>query len=87
MGGQPDRPKRIDVRIDAFLTTGDGHRFKVLVRDLSARGFRVELDDLLLVGEHVFLQVGSKEAAAAEIKWVLGREAGGHFLDEAPDTA
>ena len=81
----PQRPTRIDVTIYAVLTTSDGHSFKVIIRDLSAKGFRVELDEEVLVGECVSLQVGSREALRGEIKWALGREAGGHFLEEASD--
>lgn len=80
------RPTRIDVEIAAVLTTADGHSFKVTVRDLSARGFRMELDEEVLVGEHVSLQVGSREAVRAEIRWALGREAGGSFLEAVPDS-
>ena len=82
----PERPTRIDVNIHAVLTTADGHSFKVVIRDLSAKGFRVALDDEVLVGEQVSLQVGSREAMRGEIKWALGREAGGHFLQEVPES-
>ena len=83
---QSGRPTRIDVKMEAVLTTADGHSFAVIVRDLSAKGFRLELDDEVLVGEQVVLRVGSKDAAQAEIVWALGHEAGGHFLEAAPDT-
>jgi hypothetical protein len=85
---RPDRhrrPTRIDVEIGAVLTTADGHSFKVTVRDLSANGFRMDLDEQVLVGEHVSLKVGSRDAMRAEIKWALGREAGGCFLEGVPD--
>jgi hypothetical protein len=78
---QAKRTTRVAVDIDAALTTSDGHTFKVLVRDLSAQGFRLELDEEVLVGEQVSLQVGSKGVFAAEIIWALGREAGGQFLE------
>jgi hypothetical protein len=87
---RPDRhrrPKRIDVEIGAVLTTADGHSFTVTVRDLSAKGFRVELDEEVLVGEHVSLRVGSNDAMRAEIKWALGREAGGYFLEGVPNSS
>jgi hypothetical protein len=75
------RPRRIDVELPAVLTTSDGHAYKVLVRDLSAEGFRLELDDELVIGEAVLLQVGREPACRAEIKWALGREAGGIFVE------
>ena len=80
------RPTRIDVRMAAVLTTSDGHRFNVIVRDISAKGFRLELDEEVLIGEHVTLQVGSASPVTAEIKWALGREAGGSFLEAVPDN-
>ena len=73
------RPTRIDVAIDAVLTTSDGHSFDCVVRDLSLTGFRLELADEVLVGEQVTLKVGARETYVGEIKWSLGREAGGVF--------
>lgn len=82
----PERPTRIDVSIEAVLTTSDGHSYTVVIRDLSAKGFRIALDDEVIVGEHVSLKVGTGDAMVGEIKWALGREAGGHFLDGVPDV-
>ncbi len=82
---EPERARRstrISVDIDAVLTTSDGHCCKVIVRDLSAEGFRLELEDEVLVGEQVSLQVGRARALAGQIVWALGREAGGRFLDQ-----
>ena len=84
-GGKAERPTRIDVELPAVLTASDGHSFNVTVRDLSADGFRLELDEELVVGEQVLLQVGREPACRAEIKWALGREAGGYFLAEDPE--
>jgi hypothetical protein len=41
----------------------------------------LELDDEVLVGERVTLEV-PRGVFVAEIAWALGREAGGHFLEE-----
>jgi hypothetical protein len=77
-----ERPTRVDVNIEALLTTSGGHCYTVVIRDLSAKGFRIALDDEVIVGERVCLKVGSKDTMIGEIKWALGREAGGHFVDE-----
>lgn len=70
--------------LSATLTTSDGHSFAVVVRDLSAEGFRVDLGpEELLLGEQIRLQMSKHETYVAEVKWVAGREAGGLFL-EAP---
>jgi hypothetical protein len=84
---KPDRPRRIDVKLDAVITTAEGNSFAVLVLDLSAQGFRVEVDDHLIVGEHISLKVRTREAAEAVIKWTLGHEAGGQFLGGIPATS
>ena len=81
------RARRIDVRMDGRLWTADGGRFPVTVLDLSAHGFRIELQEPLAVGERVRLGIGDKDIADAAIKWVLGREAGGTFTGAVPDLA
>ena len=87
MNASDRRPRstRIDVNYDAVLVTSDNHEIAVTVKDLSRDGFRIELRDEVLVGEHVRLRVGPNEEIAAEIKWALGSEAGGVFLDGKPD--
>ena len=75
------RSKRIDVHYDAVLVTSDDHEVAVTVKDLSREGFRIELKDQVLVGERVRLRVGRNGDVPAEIKWALGCEAGGVFLD------
>ncbi len=76
----PSRARRIDVKFDAVLTTVQGHSFRVMVLDVSAGGFRVELDDHLIVGERILLKVGSRQSPEAEIRWTVGHEAGARFL-------
>ena len=75
------RSTRIDVDFKATLITSDGHEIPVALKDLSRQGFRIELDDEVLVGERVTLCVRKDENIPAEIKWALGSEAGGVFLD------
>lgn len=75
------REKRIDVRLPATLIDSDGIAFSVTVLDLSSGGFRVEISgDQLRVGEHVVFRVSRLSDMPAEIRWILGREAGGVFL-------
>ena len=75
------RPTRIDVNFTGVLVTSDGHEIKVEVRDISANGFRVRLNDEVRIGELVILRVGPRSAFRAQIKWTLGDEAGGLFLN------
>ena len=73
------REKRVDVRKPALLINSDGMEIDVLVLDVSSHGFRIELDDQLRVGELVSLKADD-ELVGAEIRWVLGKEAGGTFI-------
>jgi hypothetical protein len=50
-----------------------------LILDISSNGFRLEVDDELRIGEFVSLRVDD-ELVQAQIRWVLGKEAGGTFL-------
>ena len=79
---QSERPHRVAISIPALLTTSDNHTFPVIVRDISAQGFRVELSDAeeLLVGEQIHLLVEGKEHYSGQVRWVAGREAGAAFL-------
>ena len=82
--GEPKpRAPRIDVDYPAVLVTSDGQPLPVRVRDLSREGFRVEIDDEVLIGERITLRVGRGEDMVGEIRWALGREAGGIFLTKA----
>ena len=80
------RSPRVEVSYDGELTASDGHRIPVVVRDLSAEGFRIEIKEELLVGEQVQLLVGKGPVLAGKILWALGSEAGGVFLN-APESA
>lgn len=74
-----NRERRIDVRKPAILVNSDGMEIMAIVLDISSHGFRVEVDDQLRVGELVSLHVDG-ELVNAEIRWVLGKEAGGSFI-------
>ncbi len=71
---------RIDVSYDAVLITSDDHEFAVIVKDLSADGFRIQIDEEVRVGEKVFLRTRRDGDIPAQIAWTLGSEAGGMFL-------
>ena len=73
------REPRVDVRKPAVLVNSDGMEIDVLVLDVSSHGFRVEIDEELHVGELVSLRVDD-ELLSGEIRWVLGKEAGGSFI-------
>ena len=78
--------RRIDVHYDAMLVTSDGHEVPVVVKDLSAEGFRIEIDEQLQVGEQVILRTPRGGDVPARIAWALGIEAGGTFLAKSEIT-
>ena len=81
------RTPRIDARHPAVLIASDGAEMDVTVTDLSNRGFRIEADQTLfigeniMIGEHVRLRVERYGDFPAQIRWALGCEAGGIFLE------
>ncbi len=79
--GYIKRAPRVDGRHVALLATADGHTMPVIVTDLSSGGFRVQSDDLLRIGEYVALRVEGYGEFPAQIRWALGAEAGGLFLE------
>lgn len=72
---------RINVNLEGVLTTEDGVLAAVRVLDLSVSGFRLLSNEPLLSEEKVTLRIGREEILRAKIQWVVGREAGGCFLE------
>ena len=77
--GISKREPRTDVRKPAVVVNSDGMEIDALILDVSSNGFRLEVDDELRIGEFVSLRVDD-ELVQAQIRWVLGKEAGGTFL-------
>lgn len=80
--------RRIDVHYDAVLVTSDGHEFRAVVKDLSAGGFRIEMetDEQLHADEQIILRTDRGGDVPAQIAWALGLEAGGTFLAKSEIT-
>jgi len=76
------RAPRIDIHQPAVLINADGVRSQVVVLDVSSGGFRLKVCDFLLrIGEFVTLRVEHSKEFPAQIRWALGDEAGGIFLE------
>lgn len=76
------RAPRIDIRQPAILINSDGVQSEVIVLDISSGGFRLKVPNFLLrIGEFVTLRVERSEEFPAQIRWALGEEAGGVFLE------
>jgi hypothetical protein len=70
----------VDLRRCAALINSDGAEYPVVILDVSRGGFRVEISEDLRVGESVTLRAEHGDRFPAEIRWALGKEAGGVFL-------
>lgn len=64
------------------MIDSDGHESDAIILDVSSTGFRLELTDLVRVGELVTLRV-ERDEIPGQIRWALGNEAGGVFLTSA----
>lgn len=84
--GESKREPRVDVRKAAVIINCDGMEIDAFVLDISSNGFRIEVGDQLRIGEFVTLRV-DHELVSAQIRWVLGKEAGGTFLAPVDSSA
>lgn len=78
--GYIKRAPRIDLRRPAVLVDAQGGEIDVFVTDISSGGFRLEVSETPRIGEHVILRVERGTEFPAQIRWALGKEAGGVFL-------
>lgn len=83
--GHIKRAPRININHRATLVDADGASFDVTVTDISRDGFRIRTDRTLPIGARVTLRGTRRSEVQAQIRWSLGTEAGGVFLD--PVTA
>ena len=82
-----ERARRVDVRRPVTLINSDGVAFAATLLDLSSGGFRVEVPEAQLrIGEHATIRADRLGDMAAEIRWTLGGETGGVFLQR-PELA
>jgi len=82
--GMSKRAPRVDVRKAAIVVNSDGDEISVTILDISGSGFRLHVLEKLNIGEFVRLRVDD-EILSAQIRWVLGDEAGGAFLASADE--
>jgi PilZ domain len=78
--GQVARTPRVSVAHDATLVMADGSEHPVTITNVSSGGFHLRTEDTLPIGAHVFLRVARYGDFPAQIRWSLGTEAGGIFL-------
>ncbi len=79
--GHISRRPRVSVAHDATLVMSDGSEHSVTITDVSSGGFHLRTEETVPIGEHVFLRVARYGDFPAQIRWSLGSEAGGVFLE------
>jgi hypothetical protein len=75
------RPPRVDTSYQGSLIDSDGNRVPATVTDISSDGCRLSTDAELKIGERIEIHVDKYGTYPAQIRWVLGRDAGALFLD------
>lgn len=78
------RAPRVAACQDAVLIDSDGGEMPVTVTEVSAGGFRLRATETLVIGEKVHLRVQKYGDVPAQIRWALGNDAGGAFLESPP---
>jgi hypothetical protein len=74
--------RRIELHQTATLITTDGHPVRVILKDVSRDGFKIEHGgEDFEVGEIVSIRSGRWTDVRAQIKWATEQEAGGILLD------
>ncbi|MFP5329419.1 MAG: hypothetical protein ACLGHC_04695 [Alphaproteobacteria bacterium] len=76
---------RIDVHEEAQLVSEYGRVQDVILADISREGFRIKCNGTAVATGPAALRAQKYGDMAVEIRWVRGNEAGGIFLDSAPE--
>ena len=79
--GHIKRANRVATWHRATLVRADGAESQVVVTDLSSAGFKLEADSVPLIGEMIHIRVDRYGDYPAKIRWALGTQAGGEFLE------
>lgn len=76
------RAPRTGLRRPAVLIGSGGASMSVIILDISSGGFKIEITEPPRIGEFVTIRTAGEDEIPAQIRWVLGSEAGGVFLSE-----
>jgi len=79
--GHIKRASRLKIFHHAVLVDSAGRQYDVTVLNISGTGFRARSDETLKIGEYVALRVPRYGDFQAQIRWSVGDEAGGMFLN------
>jgi hypothetical protein len=76
---------RVEVHEDARLISASGESCEVILADISREGFRIKYDGCSVRPGTATLRVQRYGDMPIEVRWIRGKEAGGVFLDSAPE--
>jgi len=79
------RETRYPVKALATITTQAGRSAEACISNVSNRGCRIATDLDIVVGERVSLLVEPLGAVVAEVRWMIGNEAGLQFVARDPN--
>jgi hypothetical protein len=77
----PRRGQRLALREQTMMRGSGMAGRTVVIRDLSISGFRAECPAPVLIGSYVSVDLPGIGPAHAQIRWQVGGEIGGKFLD------
>jgi hypothetical protein len=81
-GFQPRRGTRLAVGGEAVsLNPEDRYTVEIKVQNLSSSGFMAECAEPVLIGSYVSLDVPGIGAVQAQVRWQIGAQMGGMFMD------
>lgn len=75
------RAPRSDLGRPAVLIDPQGAETEVVVLDVSSAGFKLEVPKPPRIGDVVTLRVTGSGDLKCQIRWAIGDQAGGIFLD------
>jgi hypothetical protein len=75
------RAPRVDLGRPAVLIDPQGAEIEVVVLDVSSAGFKLEVSKPPRIGDIVTLRVDGSGDVRSQIRWAIGDQAGGIFLD------
>jgi PilZ domain len=78
--GHISRGPRSPTHHPAALVREDGRESPVIITEVSEGGFRLFVFETPRIGEHVFLRADGYGDFPAQIRWALGSDAGGAFI-------
>ena len=75
------RAPRVDATYDGLAVDSAGALYPVQIRDISSAGFKLHTEEPFRIGEYIGLRISKYGEFSAQIRWSLGNQAGGVFLN------